>query len=386
MRAVGIICEYNPFHNGHLYHLKQVKSLYPDAILVLVVSGPFLQRGEASLLSKWDKTELALSYGVDICIELPFAFATASADIFAHGAIQILNEMQVDAIVFGSECNDAIKLTKLAFIQTKEEYQQAVKTYLKEGFNYPTALSKALALFTTDTVSSPNDLLGLSYIKEIIKINPLISPVTIQRTNGYHDTELKEAITSASSIRNAIRKKQDIRKYVPKEVISRIKEECVMEHYYPFLRYKILTEKKDILKYQGVDEKIAARILKFIESSDNLSDFIQNVKSKKDTYNRINRILLYILCNYTKEEAHQNQDVLYLRLLGFSQRGRKYLNEIKKEFTIPLLTNYSNDKNHLLDLDFRAIQIYSLVLENASDFIKQEYQKMVIVRNNKDLT
>lgn len=386
MKAVGIICEYNPFHNGHMYHLNKVKELYPNDTIILVVSGPFLQRGETSLLSKWDKTELALKYGVDICIELPFAFATGSADIFAHGAIQILNQMKVEAIVFGSECNDPLRLTKLAMIQTKPDYQQAVKDYMKEGINYPTALNKAFSLYTEDTISSPNDILGLSYIKEIIEINPFISPVSIQRTNQYHSLELSGKITSATSIRNGIKKKQNIKDYIPKGVFEKLKPECIIDNYYPFIKYKIITEANHLQKYQGVDEKIAARILRYVETSDNLADFIQNVKSKKDTYNKINRILIYILCNYTKEEALKNKDITYIRLLGFSQKGRKYLNEIKKDITVPLLTNYSNDKDNLLELDLRVTKIYSLVLEDSNHFIEQEYKQMVIQKNDKNLT
>ena len=169
MQAIGIICEYNPFHNGHLYHIKSIKKLYPDSIIILVMSGNFLQRGDVSVINKWDKAKIALTYGVDIVVELPFHFATQSSDIFAHGAVSILNSLGVNKIVFGSESNNIKLLSELADIQINNSlYDKKVKEYMDSGCNYPSAMSKALKDINGKTINKPNDLLGLSYIKEMV--------------------------------------------------------------------------------------------------------------------------------------------------------------------------------------------------------------------------
>ena len=144
MTTIGIICEYNPFHNGHIYHIKKIKEMYKDSIIILVMSGNFTQRGDISIINKWDKTKIALENNIDLVIELPFVFATQGADVFAKGAIQILNNLKVDKLIFGSECNNISELKELAKIQLQENYNTLVKKYLEKGLNYPTAMSKAL--------------------------------------------------------------------------------------------------------------------------------------------------------------------------------------------------------------------------------------------------
>ena len=190
MKTVGIICEYNPFHNGHIYHLEKVKELFPNSLIILVMSGNFTQRGIPSIINKWDKTQIALNYGIDLVIELPFVFATQSADVFAKGAISILKELKTEYVVFGSESNNVDNLIELANVSLyNKDYQSKIKEYLNNGDNYPTALSKAFKDFNFETVNTPNDLLGLSYVKSIIKNNYNIEPITIKRTNDFHDKE-----------------------------------------------------------------------------------------------------------------------------------------------------------------------------------------------------
>ena len=178
---IGIIAEYNPFHNGHVYHIEEIKRRYPASSIVLVMSGNFTQRGLVSIMDKWDKVYLALKYGVDLVIELPFPFATQSADIFASGAIFLLKEMGVEKLIFGSEENNIEKLYNLAKKQLDSSYEKRVQSYLNLGENYPTAMNKALKDLAKDEVKSPNDLLGLSYVKEIIKQHANIDVETIQK-------------------------------------------------------------------------------------------------------------------------------------------------------------------------------------------------------------
>ena len=209
MEIVGIICEYNPFHNGHLYHINKVKELFPDSLIVLVLNGYFLERGEVSVLTKEDKVKIALENGIDVVCELPFVFGSESADTFAEASTIILKYLGVTKLVFGSECNDINYLKEVAEKQLDSNFNIKIKQFLKEGVNYPTALNKAIG----SNIDSPNDLLGISYIKSIIKNKLKIEPICIKRTNDYHDTLSNNEIVSASNIREKIKNNVSIKKY-----------------------------------------------------------------------------------------------------------------------------------------------------------------------------
>ncbi|MFA7688972.1 MAG: nucleotidyltransferase, partial [Bacilli bacterium] len=362
MNTIGIICEYNPFHNGHLYHINKIKELYPNHTIICVLGGEFMQRGEISVLNKCDKTDIALNYGIDLVIELPFIFASQSADLFAKGAIQILKTLKVDKLVFGSESNDINNLINLAKNQiNNNQYNKLVKKYMDEGVNYPTASNKALKDMNNKAIDTPNDILGLAYIKQIIIQKADIKPITIKRINDYHDLNLKDRITSASSIRKALKKGKNIKKYIPKltyQYLNKI-ELPNEEKYFQLLKYKILSD-NNLSQYQTVDEGIENRIKKYILSSNNIDELIERIKTKRYTHNKINRMLAHILVGFTKEEAKSN-NIKYIRILGFNKKGQKYLNSIKKEIEVPIITNYSNIKDNLLDIDERANNIYSLL-------------------------
>lgn len=375
MKIIGIICEYNPFHNGHLYHLKKIKEMYPSSCIILVMSSSFTQRGEISILNKWEKTDIALQYGVDLIIELPFVFSTQSADIFALGAISILNHLKVDTIVFGSESNDPNQLIEIANIQLNNpNYNKIVKDYLDKGENYPTALSLAINQLYNKTISLPNDLLGLSYVKEIIKQQSNIEIKTIQRTNDFHNKKLNHKIVSATAIRNNLDNK-NIKKYVPSFTYQYLKEKYPTDNYFTLLKYKIISEQENIKIYQTVDEGIHHRILKYIDETNSLEELIQKIKTKRYTYNKIHRMLTHILCSFTKEEA-KNIKINYIRVLGFNQKGIHYLNKIKKDLTIPLITNYKKEYNTLLEIETKIDKIYSLIMNDKNYDYKRKPIKL----------
>ncbi len=353
MEIIGVVAEYNPFHNGHLYHLNKIKELYPQSLIIVVVNGYFMQRGEISVLTKADKTKIALDYGADLVLELPFVFGSQSADNFAYYSIKILNNMRITKLVFGSECNDVQLLKKIADEQLNNpQYQENVSRYLKEGINYPTALAKALN--NSADLNAPNDLLGISYIKAISKVNPQIEAVTIARTNDYHDLTSNEKIISASNIRKKITEKEAVSKYLPAYSQALIIDGNY-ENLFTYLKYRILSD--DISQYLTVDEGIENRIKQQLAKVNNFPDLIKAIKTKRYTYNKISRMLIHILIGFTKSD-HHNCALTYTKVLGFNQQGQKYLNAIKKA----ILINLKVDKNSpQYQYEIRASQIYDLI-------------------------
>lgn len=379
MVNVGIICEYNPFHNGHIYHIDKVKEMFPNSRIVLVMSGNFLQRGDVSLINKWDKTKIALNHGVDLVVELPFVFATQGADKFAHGAIEILDSLGVDKLVFGSECNDIEFLKNLASIQiNNREYDNLVKNHVDDGVNYPTAMSLALHDLGGNTVDNPNDILGLCYIKELLLMSSSIEPISIKRTSDYH-SNLLDNICSASAIREAINLGKDISNYVPSDSLECINKECNIDNYFSFLQYKIMTC-DDLSNYVTVDDSIKYRIKKNINSCSSLDELINCVKTKRYTYNRIKRMFLHILCNFTDSENELCNDIHYIRVLGFDSLGRDFLNDIKGKCKIPIISNFSSLSDIMLDIEFRSTCVYSLIFDNKDAIISSEYKNKPIIK------
>ena len=379
MHKIGIICEYNPFHNGHLYQIKKIKETYKDSLIIVCLSSCFMQRGEASILNKWDKTRLAIESGVDLVLELPFAFATQYQDIFAKGALTILNHLKIDTLVFGSECNDIELLKNLASVQLKDEsYNYLVKRYLDLGLNYPTSLSKALFDISGVKLDKPNDLLALAYVKEIIKNNYDIKPFSIRRTSDYHNSNLDSDIVSASTIRKLLKDGVNVNNYLPYNIYDYLSE-IDEDKYFALLKYQIINNIDCLDKFQTVDEGIENRIIKYINMVNSKEELILKVKSKRYTYNKINRMFTHILTNFTKEDA-KNLEIEYLRVLGFNTRGKNYLNKIKKDIDIPIINKYIPNMYKCLDIEFRVSLIYSLILKDkGDDFLKREYRNKPVI-------
>ena len=373
--SYGIICEYNPFHNGHIYHLNKVKDLAKDDVIILVLSGNYTQRGDLSIIEKYDKAEIALKYGVDLVIELPFSFATESSDFFAKGSIELLNILKCQKLVFGSESNNIDSLKELATIQlNNKEYDKLVKEEMDKGINYPTAMSNALKKITNKTVQESNDLLGLSYVKEILKNNYSIEPISIKRTNDYRSKELESNISSATSIREALKNNKEIKNNVPKETLDKIIN-IDDNKMFNLLKYKIITD-NNLFIYQTVDEGIDNKLKKEIINSYNIEELIERVKSKRYTYNKIKRMLLHILCSYTKEISKNSKNIKYIRVLGFTSKGKKYLNSIKKDINIPIITNINKNNINYLETEIKTDEIYKLIT-NRNDNL---YNKKPIIK------
>lgn len=333
MQIIGLIAEYNPLHNGHIYQIKKIKELYPDSLIVLCLGSYFTERGDIGILTKEDKVKMSLDYGIDLVVELPIIYTVQSADTFAYQSIKILNYLGIDTLVFGSESNNVDLLKKLANKQDDIKYQEKVKEYLDKGYNYPSALAKALEV---NFEFKANDLLGIAYLKAINKINKNIKVYTIKRTNDYLDTESNENIVSASNIRKRFLNNEDVNKLTP---CSKLLVKPNYNLYFKMLKLKIMTS-SCLDSYLDVSEGIDNLLKKVIMNCNSLEEFILKIKTKRYTYNRLNRMFLHIVLEIKKDYQDEN----YLRILGFTKKGQEYIKSKN------IKENYKNTNCYSLEL------------------------------------
>lgn len=382
MKSTGIIVEYNPFHNGHFYHLQEAKKRTQSEVAIAVMSGNFLQRGEPALASKWTRTKMALNAGVDIVIELPYSFAVQKADIFAYGAVYLLNALKCGSICFGSEEGEIMPFihTKNFLNDHKTTYEQAINMYMKEGLSYPAALGSAFKQLnpTTDTVdlSKPNNILGFQYLSAAAKINNKIDLFTIKRKSAdFHDDHLTNStIASATAIRKSLHQGgnlESIRPFIPatsymalSSYVAEYGQFHHWENYWPHLQYRLLTMKtRDLQKIYEVEEGIENRLIKAARRADSFLSFMKIIKTKRYTWARLQRLCTHILTATTKEDMkHASIQPKYIRLLGMTEIGRKYLSGIKKELPLPLISKVSAFPSEMLSLDLNAADVYALGL------------------------
>ncbi len=398
MKAVGLIVEYNPFHNGHAYHLQSAKETAQADVVVAVMSGNFLQRGEPALVSKWVRTKMALLNGVDIVLELPYQFATQKAETFANGAVSILDAIGCHSLCFGSESGDIT-----SFVQTvdyldshKEIFDENIKKNIKTGVSFPKALSLSFqSLSSTENLVSlekPNNILGFHYIKALKHQKSPIIPLTVKRKNAdYHDEHFAtETIASATSIRKALFASKEnnspIEQYVP-DATSRLLKEYLndygnfheWEHYWNYLRLRLLHCKpEDLREIYEVEEGIEHRLIAVALEATNFKEFMQKIKTKRYTWTRLQRICLHILTNTKKADMIRTTDkATYLRLLGMTAIGKEYLNKFKSQFTLPLISKLSAYKENDIYLDIKASRVYSFGLGNQTQnkLLNQEFKQ-----------
>ena len=383
MNITGIITEYNPFHNGHLYHLNTAKKVTNCHGIVCIMSGNFVQRGEPAIIDKWKRAEMALLNGVDLVIELPTFYAVSSAEFFAKGAVGILNDIGiVDNIFFGSECGDVNLLYKIAEVLTKEpeELKLKIKENLKSGVTYAKAREKALIDILdneslNEVLSNSNNILGIEYIKAIIKSNSSITPLTMKREGSkYNDKEFNTIFSSATSIRENIKKNFNLNlleSYMPSpslDILTSLSKNnytfVFEEDMYKFIKYRLLTNCINFNNLFEAKEGIDNKFIKEIYYSSSYEDFVFRIKSKRYTYTKISRLLsqlFFSLDNYSFEELLKEEN-LYARILGFNDTGRLILKEMKKKSSIPIITKVSkNNSNKLLQLDIQSTKAYSIL-------------------------
>jgi len=368
MKTVGIIAEFNPFHNGHKYLIENAKKNTGSDYVVVVMSGSFVQRGEPAFMYKYDRIKAALNCGADLVLELPFHYSTATAETFAFGGVSLLNGLNtIDFLAFGSECGQIEMLTKAsnALLCPTDEYQSLLQSYLEEGLSYPAARSKALFEFK-DILDCPNNILGIEYLKAITKLSSKIIPFTILRNDsGYNNDNLScTSFSSAKAIRKALFECEnidsfdEIRKFIPEEAMSNMLDTYHIS--YPislddmseqFFITLLRSTPEEISALMDMNRDIANRIFKNINDFTSISEFITKLKTKELTYSRLSRAILHILLN-TKDITRDSKNELipckYSRILGFKQSSRPLLHEIVGNSSIPLI-NKAADANKILN-------------------------------------
>ena len=389
-KVLGIIAEYNPFHNGHLYHLQ--KSLHDtgSSYSIAVISGNFTQRGSTSLVDKWTKTEIALKNGIDLVIELPLLYSISSAENFAEGAIKIFDSLKViDYISFGSESGDISTLNTVADILYKEprEYKNILSHELGKGLSFPKARENAMLMYLKDirkfssVLSSPNNILGIEYLKALKKYKSNITPVTVERfDSSYNDTSYTGNIASSTAIRNIVKNGSfDIlRKVVPESTYSILLDNVKIGHIIPdlsvFEREIIYLLRKmsiaEIAELPDVGEGLENAIKNTANSCNSIVEFLNIIKSKRYTNTRLQRILLYTLLGITKKDIALSKKLTpYIRVLGFNDNGKYLISEISKAnpkleiiTSVKKYMDTSNNKNskYMLEKDIYATNIYTL--------------------------
>ncbi|MBN9646525.1 nucleotidyltransferase [Terrisporobacter glycolicus] len=406
MNLLGLIVEYNPFHNGHKYHLEKSKEKTNATHTMAIMSGSFLQRGEPALFDKYTRAEMAVKNGVDLVIELPTLYACQSAEIFSHGAISILNSLNcVNSVCFGSEEGSIEILSTIAkiLVQEPEEFKSALKKHLDDGHVFPLARSKALFEYIKaqnllhlnenqlqQVLNSSNNILGIEYIKSLIKLSSNIKPYTITRiASEYNSNDISGNICSATAIRNVLREGANlshVENVIPKSTFNEINSKIdnnftpVFDYmFYNILSSMIIRDYDNLHSYFEVNEGIENKIYSNIFTSSNLEDLINSTKSKRYTMTKIKRTLNNILLGIKKEDVIRVKDlnsVPYIRVLAFNNKGREIIKKIKTSSDVEIITKFSKI-SHIEDSTFKTLIKYDLKSSNMYN--------LVYYKNNKHL-
>ena len=425
MKTAGIVCEYNPLHNGHIYHLNETRRLSGADALVLAMSGNFVQRGEPAILDKWERARLAVSAGADLVLEIPTLYCLADAGRYAKGGIGTLKALGIcDFISFGSESGDLESLSLIAerLADNKEEIDRLISENKDLGLSFPTARELAYEKIFGDEgkraikdavedadkdanqdanngrnaeiPTSSNDILAIEYLKQISDSE--LKPITIKRIGASYNEELNANLQfqSASAIRKALEKGGDVSPYVPADVLHKLNQARALgrfgkpadERLFNLIRYAIISSTAEqIDECPSGGEGLGNRIKEAVIKSDNLQDLLLTSKSKRYTYTRLSRLSLQILLGMDRR-MYDYETIPYIRILAVSERGRELLSVIKKKElnSVPLLTNINKNCNELssygksvLDLDIKAVDIYNMIcardLYKESDYCQRPY-------------
>ena len=382
MKTIGIICEYNPFHNGHAHQLHTLAQLHPDALRICIMSGSFVQRGEPAIFSKFDRARWAILGGADIVIELPTLYSTGSAQLFGTGAIRMVKALAIDALSFGSETADLDTLVDIAKRMDCESTQEQLRTYIKEGMSYGAAFRKAL---DTEILNTPNALLGLEYIRAGLAYNVKLEYIPILRSSNHHEETIGTELPSGTALRQLITStgnlSSQLQSTIPPSIASDMTQVIENGNYVNYNRYHDMvhslsrrTAPKELEKFGDFSEGIEHLWSKAAQQS-SWAAAIEEIKSKRYTYARLQRMGAYLTLGITKDvlQNAMEEGPQYARLLAFNDRGRQWL---RNEYEIPLIQKWAKAPNELSALgqtmhhiDTLATDIQVLCFHNESNRI-----------------
>ncbi|MGP4040409.1 nucleotidyltransferase [Gracilibacillus sp. D59] len=400
MKACGLIVEYNPYHNGHHYHFQQAKLVTGAECMIAVMSGNFLQRGEPAIVDKFTRAKIAIQQGIDLVIELPYFYAVQHSELFAKGAVKILDSLQTDSLCFGSEHGTIDDFNALYHFITEnqKDYDLYLTNALNQGHSYPKANGIAFSKIGGENLAidfaKPNNILGYQYVKNIYDLHTTITPYTIKRIkNNYHDQEITDSIASATSIRKQLLSNQtnvnDLSDAVPsitKEAMEAYKESHDSWHYweayFPLLKYRVLTMRQDeFANIHGIKEGLENRIINTAKKAESFSDWMELLKTKRYTWTSLQRVFTHILTNTYSKEIDvflAEKQPSAIRILAMSENGQHYLSTKKKDIEVNWYTS-SKQPYPYQAFEERVDHAYYSILPLASQqyLTRQAYQKPI---------
>ena len=421
MLKIGIVAEYNPFHNGHLYQIRKIREIFgKDVFIAVVVSGDFVQRGEISFLDKWEKTQVNLECGVNLVAELPLYYSIQNAEIFSKMATRILDYLGIDIQVFGAEEENIEVLQKVLDLQKRQDYKDKLMGYMKKGNSYSTSQRLALKEYELDGIVKSNNILALEYMREIEKGNLGIKPFIVKREISEYNEEKvekeREEFASASFLRNELEKileefcgdknlkskklilekLEKIQKFVPEKSFEIILENLefkiknginfqkLKEEIFKIVKYKILTEKKEkIMEIYDINCEIYARIYKGAEISKNYREFLENTKSRNLSNRRVERIILNILLNI--KAGMMDFEINYVRILGFDKKGQEYLKKIRENNNFEDIEGKNGFEKKNIFVNWKDIEKFGNFFENNGNNGNMENSKNLKNSENKNI-
>ena len=444
MLKIGIVAEYNPFHNGHLYQIRKIKEIFgEDVLIVVVISGDFVQRGEISFLDKWEKTQVSLGCGVDLVVELPLYYSIQNAEIFSRMATKILDYLGIDIQVFGAEEENIEILQKVLELQKRQDYKDKLMKYMKKGNSYSTSQRLALKEYNLDGIVKSNNILALEYMREIENSNLKIKPYIIKREISEYNEEKvskdREEFASASFLRNELEKildefsvrkfgfwkkhnfekkqntgkkinleslknieieekrlwkLEEIQKFLPEKsfdiifknlewkINNRFSGDKIKEEIFKIVKYKILTEKKEkIMEIYDITEEIYARIFGTMSISQNYLEFLKNTKSRNLSNKRVERIILNILLNI--KAKMMDFEINYVRILGFNKKGQEYLKKIRENNKIENFNVENEFQKKNIFVNWKDIEKFgNFDKNNQNSEIQENFLEKIKVEKN----
>ena len=421
MLKIGIVAEYNPFHNGHLYQIRKIREIFgKDVFIAVVGSGDFVQRGEISFLDKWEKTQVNLECGVNLVAELPLYYSIQNAEIFSKMATRILDYLGMDIQVFGAEEENIEVLQKVLDLQKRQDYKDKLMGYMKKGNSYSTSQRLALKEYELDGIVKSNNILALEYMREIEKSNLGIKPFIVKREISEYNEEKvekeREEFASASFLRNELEKileefcgdknfkskklilekLEKIQKFVPEKSFEIILENLefkiknginfqkLKEEIFKIVKYKILTEKKEkIMEIYDINCEIYARIYRGAEISKNYREFLENTKSRNLSNRRVERIILNILLNIKAEMM--DFEINYVRILGFDKKGQEYLKKIRENNNFEDIEGKNGFEKKNIFVNWKDIEKFGNFFENNGNMENSKNLKNSENSENKNI-